>query len=91
MLDLSSYSAGDEPALYFSYELQTEHAETNANCDDFSIMGLNDCTVNRTFRDAFRVYADDGTGWKLLATNDSATRFGDDPNRPRFRWVPGPV
>ncbi len=57
-LDLSNYSAGDQPALYFNYYLNTE--------------GRDFIPGSQLARDAFRVYAsgDDGQ-WILLTTNNS--------------------
>lgn len=57
--DLSEFSAGDEPTLYFTY-----HIEVEAN-DDFNL-------PNTPQRDAFRVFGTDDSGqWQLLATNNS--------------------
>lgn len=57
--DLSEFSAGDEPTLYFTY-----HIEVEAN-DDFT-------SANNPQRDAFRVFGTDDSGqWQLLATNNS--------------------
>lgn len=67
LIDLSNYSPGDKPTLYFNYYLKTE----NANDDN---------PGNSTFmKDAFRIFASDSTGaWQLLGTNNSqydATRL----------------
>ena len=54
--DLTTYSAGDKPTLYFDYSANTE-----------AIDG-----VNGTLEDSFRVYASsDGANWTQLATNNS--------------------
>ncbi|MCY2983372.1 MAG: tandem-95 repeat protein [Planctomycetota bacterium] len=60
LIDLSNYSPGDKPTLYFNYYLKTE----NANDDN---------PGNGTYmRDAFRIFASDSTGeWQLLGTNNS--------------------
>ena len=60
LIDLSNYSPGDKPTLYFNYYLQTE----NANASD--------PTQGPLMKDALRVFASDSTGaWQLLATNNS--------------------
>ena len=59
-LDLSSYSPGDKPMLYFNYYLATENANANNPGD------------NNFMKDAFRVFvAGDNGDWQLLGTNNS--------------------
>ncbi|MCA9125524.1 MAG: tandem-95 repeat protein [Planctomycetales bacterium] len=59
-LDLSNYSAGDKPMLYFNYYLQTE--DSNAN----------NPTNNAFMKDALRVFiAGDDGDWQLVGTNNS--------------------
>jgi Dockerin type I domain/Right handed beta helix region/Bacterial pre-peptidase C-terminal domain len=54
--DLSNYTAGDKPTLYFDYAADTQ--DTNAS--------------GSFMRDSFRVYAtSDGAHWEQLATNNS--------------------
>lgn len=57
--DLSGYSRGDKPTLYFNYFLETEGAAAG--------VGAN------TMRDSARVYVttDNGATWTLVATNNS--------------------
>lgn len=59
-IDLSGYSPGDKPILYFNYFLDTENANANVPTD------------TNYMRDSFRVFVngDDGV-WKLLGTNNS--------------------
>jgi VCBS repeat-containing protein len=67
LLDLSSYSADDQPVIYFNYNLLTQNAASN---DDGNIFGDGSQT---SFFDSFRVYGagEDGQ-WVLLTTNNSA-------------------
>ncbi|TWT73865.1 tandem-95 repeat protein [Allorhodopirellula solitaria] len=67
-IDLSEYSAGDKPTLYFTYNIDVE--------DD------DDYRLNRAQHDSFRVFAsgDDGE-WHLLATNDE---FRELPNNDEY-------
>lgn len=60
-VDLSTYTAGDKPTLYFNYFLDTEDA-------NFVGTGVGCC-----MRDSARVFGspDGGTSWFLLATNNS--------------------
>lgn len=54
--DLTTYSAGDKPTLYFDYSANTEAVDGTGG----------------TMADSFRVYASsDGAQWKQLATNNS--------------------
>ncbi len=66
-LDLSDYSRGDKPTLYFNYYLETENANANNPGD------------NNFMKDALRVFVAGNDGvWKLMATNNSdydATRL----------------
>ena len=60
LIDLSNYSPGDKPTLYFNYYLQTE----NANASDPANAPL--------MKDAFRIFASDPSGaWQLMGTNNS--------------------
>lgn len=63
-IDLSNYSSGDLPMLYFNYLLETEGQN-------------NDFQQTNRMRDAFRVYGagEDGQ-WILLATNNSPSDQG---------------
>jgi hypothetical protein len=54
--DLSNYTAGDKPTLYFDYSADTEDANLTGTF----------------MRDSFRVFASsDGAKWEQLATNNS--------------------
>ncbi len=59
VLDLTEYSANDQPYLYFNYRLETQNSNT--------AIGSNQAAL-----DTFRVYAmqEDGS-WILLGTNNS--------------------
>lgn len=67
LLDLSAYSASDQPVMYFNYNLRTQNNTANT---DGNIFGNSD---NQAFFDSFRVYGagEDGQ-WVLLTTNNSA-------------------
>lgn len=59
VIDLSDYSANDQPMLYFNYRLETQNS--NSQLGD-----------NQPALDAFRVYASTEDGqWILLATNNA--------------------
>ena len=59
--DLSSYSAADQPFLYFNYFLDTEQSSYAGPYGGPSTY----------FNDSFRVFAADDSGeWRLLATNN---------------------
>ena len=63
---LEGYSAGDLPTLYFNYFLDTEQARSTLPTNDVGT------------RDSFRVYLAGSDGsWKLLGTNNTATRAND--------------
>jgi hypothetical protein len=65
--DLSSYSAGDKPTLYFDYAADTESAVANTSPAN----GQNG-QGGGSMRDSFRVFASsDGANWTLLGTNNS--------------------
>ncbi len=61
LFDLTRYSSGDNPVLYFNYFIDTENVQHGPGAN------------NGIMRDAFRVFiaGDDGV-WHLLTTNDSA-------------------
>jgi large repetitive protein len=77
-IDLSQYSADDQPMLYFNYSLSTQG--TNTAFGDQQAM-----------LDSFRVYgAGEDGAWVLLATNNSARSAGsyDDTTNPDEFDVP---
>ncbi len=65
-LDLTGFSADDQPKLYFTYLLDTENTNADDNVTSFSDAGLDD-----VMRDSLRVMiaGDDGQ-WQLVATNN---------------------
>ena len=73
-IDLSNYSAGDRPTLYFSYFIEVE-----AN-DDF-----NPLVANQPQRDSFRVFGSGADGqYRLLATNNEFRNLAFDDEFDEF-------
>ncbi|MFG0263137.1 MAG: DVUA0089 family protein, partial [Novipirellula sp. JB048] len=88
-LDLTGFSAADQPKLYFTYLLDTE----NTNADTNVSGGFNDAGLDDVMRDSLRVMiaGDDGQ-WQLVATNNFAdsinNRVWDEIRGARHEYDP---
>lgn len=75
-IDLSDYSAGDRPTLYFTYYIDVEE-------------GANNVDVRDPERDSFRVFGSGEDGqYRLLATNDEFRNIQFDDSFDEFNRVP---
>ena len=68
-LDLSGFSAGDLPTLYFTYLLDSENVNARDNNDNPA--NFSDANLDNVMRDSFRVSVAGSDGiWRLVATNN---------------------
>lgn len=81
LIDLSAYSADDQPVLYFNYNLVTANSQQN---NDGSAAG-----DGRAALDSFRVYgAGEDGNWVILGTNNSTNAY-NATNPPGTRGYTG--